>query len=72
MKRSKYLVPLTNSVSLTILEQPLVVRNAVIAVDEAGAEVLLAIVFWLRNDAIPGSAKACNHTSTKSRSARRG
>jgi hypothetical protein len=54
MKRGKYLVPLTNSVSLTILEQPLVVRNAVIAVDEAGAEVLLAIVFWLRNDTIPG------------------
>jgi hypothetical protein len=46
MQQLTYLVPLTNSVSLTILKQPLVVRNAVFAVDEAGAEVPLAIVFW--------------------------
>ncbi len=71
MQGRTYLVPLTNSVSLTILKQPLVVRNAVFAVDEAGAEVLLAIVLQARNEAIPGSAKACYHTATKSRSARK-
>lgn len=72
MQQLTYLVPLTNSVALTILKQPLVVRNAVFAVDEAGAEVPLAIVFWLRNEAIPGSVKACNHNSANSRNTRKG
>jgi hypothetical protein len=37
------------------LEQLLVVRNAVFAVDEAVTEGLLAIVLDGRNEAIPGS-----------------
>lgn len=48
-----YLVPLANSVSSTVLEKLLVVRNAIFAVDEAVAGVLLAIIFAGRNEAIP-------------------
>jgi hypothetical protein len=40
---STYLVPLAHSVSSTFLEQLLVMRNTVFAVDEAVAEGLLAI-----------------------------
>ena len=40
-----YLDPLTDSVSLTLLEEFLIVRNAVLAVDEAITEMSSALVF---------------------------
>ena len=73
---STYLVPLTHGVSSTILEQLLVVRNAVFAVDEAVAEGCLAIVLGGRNEAIPGSSTEYRPVWTGSprlgREARRG
>jgi hypothetical protein len=56
-----YLVPLTHGVSSTVLEQLLVVRNAIFAVDEAGAEVLSAIVLRRGDEAIPGLTNVSHH-----------
>ena len=42
--REAYLVPLTDRVSSTFLEQFLVVRNTIFAIDEAVRKDLLAIV----------------------------
>jgi hypothetical protein len=65
--RGTDLVPLTHSVSSTFLEQLLVVRNAVFAVDEAVVEILLAIAFRRRNEAIPGSTASFHHNPRDTR-----